>query len=97
MDRRHCIGVGRFRLSSFREIVASTLDDVDLSTPSSARQVRLNFLAYMITRLEEGFRALKKSTEATVLNPVLTLLDCWLVRFSHLHGQLVLVLPVARF
>ncbi|KAF9648167.1 hypothetical protein BDM02DRAFT_2342344 [Thelephora ganbajun] len=39
----------------------------------------------MITRLEEGFKALLKSTEDAVLNPVLAPLDSWLVRFSHLH------------
>ena len=41
----------------------------------------------MITRIEEGFRALLKSTEHTALDPVLTPLDSWLVRFSHLHRQ----------
>ena len=46
----------------------------------------------MITRIEEGFRALLKSTEDTVLNPVLTPLDSWLVRFSHLHRQSLLTL-----
>lgn len=78
-------------MSSFRQITASTLDEVDLSNPTSARQVRLNFLTHMITRLEEGFKALLKSTESTVLSPVLTPLESWLVRFSHLHRQSILI------
>jgi hypothetical protein len=93
IDYSHCVGVGRFRLSSFRQILGSTLDNIDLSTPASARHARLNFLAHVITRLEEGFRALLKSTEDAALDPVLTPLDSWLVRFSHLHRQSFLTSP----
>lgn len=83
-------------MSSFRQITASTLDEIDLSTPTSARLVRLNFLAHMITRLEEGFGSLLKSTGDTTLSPVLTQLESWLVRFSHLHRQSLLVLLPPR-
>ena len=82
-------------MSSFGQIFANTIDNIDLSTPASARQVRLHFLAHAITRLEEGFKALPKSIEDAVLDPILTPLDSWLVRFSHLHRQSVLTLPVA--
>jgi hypothetical protein len=46
----------------------------------------------MITRIEEGFRALLKSTEDSVLNQFLTPLDSWLVRFSPLHRQSLVIL-----
>lgn len=82
---RHCVGFGRSRLSSFREILGPTLEEVDLSTATSARQVRLNFMAHMITRIEEGFKALLKSTKEEALNPTMRPMDSWLVRFSCLH------------
>ena len=73
----------RIQLSSFRQITPSTLDEVDLSTPASARRVWLNFLAHMITAVEDGFSVEPGSHVAWQLTrKVLTF-----------HRQSLLILP----